>query len=231
MFCVLNLKNKMSFENQKNIIRNIKNKGRNIKLLIAPILPQQNNYEDIEIISQNIAIKERSVGDISAELLKEYNISYSIIGHLERRFHNIDSLESIKNRLENALENKITPILCIGIDNNIDNIRDELNFLFEGLNLNNQKIIIAYEDFQSTIQGKRVYTFEEIGELHKFINLYLEKIQVKNSNFKFKLLFGGAVTLDSIPKIKSMGYDGILLGDRFRTVEPIMEILDSLENA
>jgi triosephosphate isomerase len=46
-------------------------------------------------------------------MLKQFKISYAIIGHSERRSLG-ESDQQINAKLQRALQNKVTPILCVG---------------------------------------------------------------------------------------------------------------------
>ena len=53
-------------------------------------------------------------GEISCEQLKEYGVKYAIIGHSERRQYFGETDEGVNKRTLAALENDITPIVCVG---------------------------------------------------------------------------------------------------------------------
>lgn len=44
-------------------------------------------------------------------------------------------------------------------------------------------------------------------------------------NFKYKLIFGGGLQCEDIPKIIKLGFDGVLIGDRINT---LLEVFNSL---
>lgn len=230
MICVLNFKNKISIAKQQKMIKHLDSIKRKDTLLVAPTFIEKNNYKNLDIISQNISIKKRCVGENSPDLLHFLNIDYSIIGHLERRLSDLETMETIKNRIENALINGITPIICIGITNSINDLEKELNFFLADIDFNNKNIVIAYEDIESTINSERSYTDDEIKKIFEFLKSYFINIQNNNFNFNYKILFGGSVTKNEISILKLIGYDGILLGDRYGEAESIVNLLDYWNN-
>ena len=85
MLAVLNFKNLVDFEEQLQFLDDLSHADVQVDLKISPTLPVPNDFENFEIISQNLTIKERTVGEISPSVLHHLNISTSFIGHLERR--------------------------------------------------------------------------------------------------------------------------------------------------
>lgn len=53
-------------------------------------------------------------GEISVNMLADYQVSHLLVGHSERRQMFADDNEKVALKFESALKNGITPILCIG---------------------------------------------------------------------------------------------------------------------
>jgi triosephosphate isomerase (TIM) len=53
-------------------------------------------------------------GEISSAMLADYQVSYLLVGHSERREMFADDNQRVAKKFAAALENNITPILCIG---------------------------------------------------------------------------------------------------------------------
>jgi len=68
--------------------------------------------------AQNISAETSGAhtGEISADMLKDLNVEYSIIGHSERRTIYGEPDELISRKVKRALDAGITPILCVGED-------------------------------------------------------------------------------------------------------------------
>ena len=81
---------------------------------------------DIKIGSQNIDLEETGsrTGEISASMIKDLGCAFSIIGHSERRMLFHETNQMICQKLIQANNNSIIPILCIGesVDENKSNI-------------------------------------------------------------------------------------------------------------
>lgn len=81
-------------------------------LLIAERLKQQN----FSLGVQDIFWEDRGAftGCESPKFLSEAGARYAIVGHSERREHLGETNEMVHKKIQACLENKITPILCVG---------------------------------------------------------------------------------------------------------------------
>ena len=83
------------------------------------LLSGADRFKDIDnfyIGSQNVSEFDNGpfTGEISAEILADYKIVHSIVGHSERRTLFAESDEKINIKIKQLLNRKIIPILCIG---------------------------------------------------------------------------------------------------------------------
>ncbi|MGL5687381.1 MAG: triose-phosphate isomerase, partial [Weissella cibaria] len=168
MLAVLNFKNLVDFEEQLQFLDDLSHADVQVDLKISPTLPVPNDFENFEIISQNLTIKERTVGEISPSVLHHLNISTSFIGHLERRKSLNEGLLIVRKRLENALENDIKPIISVGQYSNLELVTEELDILLKDQPIT-KPIIIAYESLASTEMGRALYSIDEIRDVHNKI--------------------------------------------------------------
>ncbi|MDP1975017.1 MAG: triose-phosphate isomerase, partial [Alphaproteobacteria bacterium] len=144
----------------------------------------------------------------SAEMLKEFNCSYCLIGHSERRqIYHEDDEKILTAKIQQLLKQQITPIFCVGESledkkqgTAFQKIEHQLNVL-KGIN---DEIVIAYEPIWA-IGTNKVPNIQEINEMHQFIkNLYLKPL---------KVLYGGSVNPQNAADIlTSDQVDGILVG-------------------
>ena len=70
----------------------------------------------ISLGAQNVAEHDSGAytGEISAKMLNDFDCSFAIVGHSERRSYYNDSNESVARRYSQSLSEGITPILCVG---------------------------------------------------------------------------------------------------------------------
>ena len=66
---------------------------------------------------------------VSASMLKDFDVNFSIIGHSEVRNLFNDSNEIIRKKFKTLTSNKIQPILCIGESENEFNAKQTLKVL------------------------------------------------------------------------------------------------------
>ena len=170
-------------------------------------------------------------GDISASQLKSIGVKYTLVGHSERRKYYHDS-DYVNKKIICAINNDITPILCIGEtkeerDNNLTNIRlkEEIDKAFNNIsNLSN--IIIAYEPLWSIGTGL-IPTNNEIFETISYIKEYVKS----QYNFDVKVLYGGSVNNNNILELESVNnIDGYLVGGCSLDTNKFLDLINKINN-
>ena len=97
----------------KNFYQTVQNKFNNLKLqdtkiILCPPFVYLSNFslsnKNIELGAQNISSKtdNKSTGEISPIMLRDFNVKYCLIGHVERRNMGED-LNLIKEKISNAI--------------------------------------------------------------------------------------------------------------------------------
>ena len=166
----------------------------------------------------------KSTGQIAPQMLKEFNVKYSIIGHSERRsIGETDVL--IAQKVQTACENQITPIVCVGeakkssaLDVLENQVEIALSLIKEG------SIIFAYEPVWAIGSGQ-IPTAQRIN---KAINLIKETATLKG--FDVKVLYGGSVDDGNYKELLKTKSDGFLLGGVSLNVEKFISIVKGTEN-
>ena len=131
MICIVNFKSLMCYKKQLQWLQDIEQLPLNFKLLVAPTLPEHNTYQNYEIIAQNISLAQRTVGEMSANVLKALDIRYAFVGHLERRKLLNETTDIIHERLANCLNNDMIPIICLGMHSGPDLVIRELKSILK----------------------------------------------------------------------------------------------------
>ena len=173
---------------------------------------------DIEIGSQNIDLEETGArtGEISASMIKDLGCAFSIIGHSERRMLFHETNQMICQKLIQADNNSVIPILCIGESaeenqsNNTFNVLEQQ--IIEALENANElsALIIAYEPVWAIGSGKTPKP-EEINSVHEMIK------DVVQSRFPIigleSVLYGGSVNFKNASSLfEQKNIDGALIG-------------------
>lgn len=200
---------------------------KNTDVIICPPFPFLSIYQKIKsktlkLGAQNVAgeVEGPYTGEVSASMLRSFNVSYVIIGHSERRL--MGEINTIVNKkILNALKGKLMPILCVG-----ESKRDAEGFYLSFIKhqiieclasvpkpqLKN--IVIAYEPIWAIGKGAvREATPEEFTEIKIFIKKIISDLyDIKAAN-AIQIIYGGSVnTLNAESFLTLGGADGLLVG-------------------
>ena len=173
---------------------------------------------DIEIGSQNIDLEETGArtGEISASMIKDLGCAFSIIGHSERRMLFHETNQMICQKLIQADNNSVIPILCIGEpaeenqSNNTSIVLEQQ--IIEALENANElsALIIAYEPVWAIGSGKTPKP-EEINSVHEMIK---DVVQSRFPKIGLEsVLYGGSVNFKNASSLfEQKNVDGALIG-------------------
>ena len=174
--------------------------------------------QEMKIGSQNIDLEQSGArtGEISASMIKDLGCSFSIIGHSERRLLFQETNQMIGQKLIQANNNSIIPILCIGESadenqsNNTHNVLEQQ--IVEALGNANElsSLIIAYEPVWAIGSGKTPNP-EQINSIHEMIK---DVVQSRFPKIGLEsVLYGGSVNLENATSLfGQMNVDGALIG-------------------
>lgn len=215
--CVGNWKMNCSKKSLQDFIQNVPTCtfNDNIETIIA--LPYPYLYIDLpqtlQKSAQNCSEFEKGAytGEISAKMLREFDVKYVIIGHSERR--SLENNESIKNKLKRCVESNLKPILCVGEkigECKKDIILGQLEAI-ESI----KEVDVAYEPVWAIGTGK-VATVEDVTEA----------IGIIKEVFNGRILYGGSVSAKNCLELSTI-VDGFLVGNASLTNE-FFKIRDSL---
>ena len=187
--------------------------------------------------SQNIADKSSGAftGEISASMLKEFNCKYALVGHSERRSFYGDTNESVAARFSQALEQNITPILCVGEtleqreqDQTFEVINEQLDAVINlvGITAFNSAVI-AYEPVWAIGTGKTA-SDEQAQEVHFYIRQYIAAKDQAIAD-KIQILYGGSAKPENAKGLFAMpDIDGGLIGGASLDAESFLKIFNSI---
>lgn len=196
-------------------------------LLCVPSINIQTAVEtakesNINIGSQNCHWEKSGAytGEISADMLKNFGIKYSIIGHSERRQYFGDNDETVNKRALACLANDICPVICVG--ENLDEresgkaeivIKNQIEKGLKDFTKKDIKnSIIAYEPIWAIGTGKTA-TSEQAEEVCKLIRNLLSDIFDNETAQSVSILYGGSMNAKNAQELLSMeDIDGGLIG-------------------
>ncbi|MDE7329559.1 MAG: triose-phosphate isomerase [Clostridia bacterium] len=227
-FIAGNWKMNMTAESGKQLIAELKPLVKEAKCEVAlcvpailiPAMVKAAKGSKIRIGAQNVhwAKSGAYTGEISAEMLKEYGVKYAIVGHSERRQYFGETDETVNKRTLAALENAITPIVCVGetLEERETGVTQKVldRQLTEGLKgvEDVTKVVIAYEPVWAIGTGKTA-TDEQAQETIAYIRKRLGKLfGVRNAN-KVKIQYGGSMNAGNCKGLMAQpDIDGGLIG-------------------
>ncbi len=175
-------------------------------------------------------------GEVGADMLKSVGVNFCIVGHSERRSMG-ETPEIISKKIRRALENKITPIICIGEKTRdgdgqffID-LRSNIESTLAGVSKNEaSKIILAYEPLWAiSTEGKGAITPELLRETTIFIRRTLSELYGNKIGTKIAILYGGSVNAKNSKEIVTLGgVDGLLVGKSSLNPKEFIQIVLSI---
>ena len=233
-YLICNFKNKLLKDDILKYNRNLGEIETKVKLVLCPpsiylSLFDKNGY-DLGVQDISSFMDRTITGEIEANQIKSLGATYVIVGHSERRIYKHEININFINKINNALENNLNVIYCVG-----ETLRDKENgSTFEILEkqisevLNNveiKNIMIAYEPVWAIGTGN-VPSIKEIKENIEFISdLLYEKYECK-----LDILYGGSVNDENIGELCSIkGLSGFLVGGASLDVNKVKGMILEME--
>ncbi|MFZ0912102.1 MAG: triose-phosphate isomerase [Candidatus Korobacteraceae bacterium] len=159
-------------------------------------------------------------GETSPVMLTAIQVTHVIIGHSERRQYFNETDDTVNRKLEIALENGLTPIVCVGevleereAGLTEDVLRRQCTRAFNGISARKAaKLAIAYEPVWAIGTGKTA-TPQMATDAHMVIRHEAEKAFGKEFAQGLRILYGGSVKPDNATALMSeTEIDGALVG-------------------
>jgi triosephosphate isomerase len=175
-------------------------------------------------------------GEVSFAMLREL-VHYALVGHSARRIYFGESLDMIRDKVEAAVRNNITPILCIGETKEERNagetkqvIHDQLTTALSNITSDDiEEIVIAYEPIWaiSTFEGE----VAKPGDMEKaieYIRYQIKELYGAKAAENVRVLYGGSVDdSDARAYLELKGCDGVLVGAASLNYKQFTAIVDT----
>jgi len=222
--------NPVGFSEADSLIKTIKKgikKTDNIKVIICPpavYLSKIKTNSNFDLGVQNIFWEDKGAytGEISGMMAKNLEVKSVIIGHSERRKYLNETDEMVNLKMQSALKNNLSPILCIGEtreekqkDLTSEIITKQLKSAFkEILNIKYSilNICIAYEPVWA-IGTNKTPSINEIMSANLLIKKTISNLYNRETAEKINILYGGSVnSKNAFDFVDKTGMDGLLIG-------------------
>ena len=173
-------------------------------------------------------------GEISARMARDFDVSFSLVGHSERRTYHAETDHVIAEKVVRCAESNITPVICVG-ESLKEREDGEANTVIERqLSVALQKIsddqaanvVIAYEPVWAIGTGRSASP-EQVQETHAFLRRVLEARS--SSLSQVSILYGGSVKVETAADLfRQPDVDGGLVGNASLDASQLLNIFKAL---
>ena len=198
---------------------------------VKPLLEGTN----IHLGVQNIHWAEKGAftGEMSANMLKAHGVEFAIIGHSERRQYFGETDATVNMRAKAALENGITPIICVGESleqrergETDEFVASQVRGALEGISADDaRRIVIAYEPIWAIGTG-RTATAEMAEETIIVIRKAVRRIVGNDAAETVRIQYGGSMNPQNAASLMAMeNIDGGLIGGASLKAEDFSKVV------
>jgi triosephosphate isomerase len=172
-------------------------------------------------------------GEISPVMLKDLGCAYVILGHSERRHIFGESDETVARKTRAAVDNGLTPILCVGetlpereSNRTLEVVERQLERALRSLSADEvSRAVVAYEPVWAIGTG-RTATPAQAQEVHAFVRKRITTTHGEPAAAAVRILYGGSVKPDNVDGLMAQpDVDGALVGGTSLKAESFLRIV------
>lgn len=202
---------------------------------VATILEVSN----IGVGAENCADKVSGAytGEVSAAMVASTGAKYVILGHSERRAYYGETAEILKEKVNLALSNDLTPIFCIGevlaereAEKQNEVVYAQLaDSLFDLPAAEFSKLVLAYEPVWAIGTGKTA-TSQQAQDMHAYIRSVVAEKYGKEVADNTSILYGGSCNPSNAKELFGCpDVDGGLIGGAALKVADFKGVIDGFK--
>ena len=197
----------------------------------------QKAFKDTRVMigAQNIHFEEHGAftGEVSAAMLKELNVKYTIIGHSERRQYWNDNDIIVNRKAHAAIDAGLYPIICVGeslaqreMGVTLELIALQVKSALAGVGAEQmRRCVIAYEPIWAIGTGKTA-TSEQASEVCTAIRALIRAQYGARVARSVTIQYGGSMKPDNARELLAHeDIDGGLIGGASLEAKSLMEIV------
>ena len=188
--------------------------------------------------TQNVSKHDKGAytGEVSVTMLKDFECSYVIVGHSERRQYQQESDLEVAEKFMAASRGGLTPILCVGEtlaeregDQTESVVARQLNAVIELAGVEAVAgAVVAYEPVWAIGTG-RTATPTQAQEVHAFIRQLVAEHDPRGAE-RLSLLYGGSVKASNAIELFGMpDIDGGLIGGASLIAEEFIAVCEAVK--
>jgi triosephosphate isomerase len=203
--------------------------------IFAPTIINKNPELNVGLQNFYPADKGAFTGEVSITQAKNIGAKYVLIGHSERRAIFNENEVFLKEKVNAALANDLTPVFCCGESLEIREANEELNFvkqqlmdsLFHLSADDMAKCIVAYEPVWAIGTGKTA-SVEQAESMHKSIRSWIAEHYSKELSEEISILYGGSCNASNAKELFACeNVDGGLIGGAALQLDAFISIAQS----
>lgn len=193
------------------------------------------NSEKLGLGAENCADHKSGAytGEVSAPMVASTGATYVILGHSERRQYYGETSEILKEKVNLALANNLTPIFCVGEvleqrenGSYLEVVKKQIEEALFDLSVEDfSKLILAYEPVWAIGTGKTA-TDDQAQEMHSYIRGVIADKYGKEVADNTSILYGGSCKPSNAKALFAKpDVDGGLIGGASLDAESFMGIV------
>ena len=192
-----------------------------------------NKSNSIKLGAQNVYPQDFGAytGEHSAAMLQEFNCSYILVGHSERRHNFKEDEHFVAQKFHHVKDHGMIPVLCVGetleereAGQTEHVIASQLRAISIKGNECFRDCIVAYEPVWAIGTGKTAAP-EQAQEVHQFIRNLVADINMSDAEH-LSILYGGSVNENNAKALFTMpDIDGGLVGGASLNAKQFVEIV------
>ncbi|HSY47400.1 MAG TPA: triose-phosphate isomerase [Thermoanaerobaculia bacterium] len=175
-------------------------------------------------------------GEVSADMLRECGARFVIVGHSERRNVYGEDDARVARKLDRAIEAGLTPILCIGENQQQRDGGHALTFCADQLRAamvphieSAWEVVVAYEPIWAIGTGRNA-TGDMVAEIVAAIRVSLGRLWPAALARNAPVLYGGSVTPENVDDLTARGgIDGFLVGGASLDSKKFLALAEALK--
>ena len=201
-------------------------------------LPAAKEAKHLIVAAEDMHFKDSGAytGAVSAAMLKEIGVDWTIIGHSERRQYFGETDETVNLKMLQALKNGINPIVCVGeseaqydAGETHDVVKTQVTAAYKDVAKEDvEKTVIAYEPIWAIGTGKTA-TNEIAEDVCGYIRSVIADLYDQETADKIRIQYGGSVKPNTIKALlEQPDIDGALVGGASLKIDSFTAMVKNL---
>jgi len=217
---------------------------RDIEVVLAPSmlslqpLSREIDHRKFGLASQDAYFTDEGgfTGEVSFAMLGDL-VRYGIIGHSARRIYFNETLEVVRNKVQAAVRNGITPIICVGETKQERDagetkqvLHDQITTALQNLTSRDiEDIVIAYEPVWAiSTFGGEIAKPDTVARSIEYVRLQIRELYGQKAAERVRVLYGGSVDEHDVKGyLEIPGVDGALVGAASLNYHQFAAIIDA----